>query len=147
MIKLEQNIISSSSEDGTIKIWDCKFEKSINTFFENCSIISLAYKKQKLISGNLNGEVSIRTLSKDYQQKKIKTFKAHSGIIRVIKFINDTQIATGGEDNKVKIWDLEGQLISEFEHLNFVQSIEILDANTIITASYDGKIKTWKVKK
>lgn len=106
-------------------------------------VLLIKNKKQKPISGNLNDEVSIRTLSKDYQQKKIKTFKAHSGIIRVIKFINDTQIATGGEDNKVKIWDLEGRLISEFEQ----QSIEILDTNTIITASYDGRIKTWRINK
>jgi hypothetical protein len=148
VIKLDKDVVASSSEDGTIKIWNCKIEKSINTFFEDCSIISLTYNKQtrKLISGNLKGEISIRTLSKDYQQAEIQTFKAHSGIIRTIKFINNNQIATGGEDNKVKIWNLDGQMISEFVHLNFVQSIEILDNKTIISASYDGTIKTWKIK-
>ncbi len=147
VIKLDQDIIASSSEDGTIKIWDSKIDKSKNTFFEGCSIISLAYNKQtrQLISGNLKGEISIRTLSNDYQQEGIKTFQAHSGIIRAIKFINNNKIATGGEDNKVKIWDFDGQLISEFEHENFVQSIELIDDNTIITASYDGTIKTWKI--
>lgn len=147
--KLDQDIIASSSEDGTIKIWDCKIEKSINTFFDGCSIISLAYNKQsrQLISGNLNGDISIRTMSKDYHQEEIKTFKAHSGIIRTIKIIDLNQIATGGEDNKVKVWNLDGQMISEFEHQNFVQSIEILDSKTIMSASYDGTIKTWSIKK
>lgn len=148
VIKLNQNILASSSEDGTIKIWDCKIEKSLNTFFEDCSIISLAYDKQtqQLISGNLKGEITIRTLSKDYHQTEIKTFKAHSGIIRTIKFIDNNLIATGGEDNKVKVWNLDGQIISEFVHQNFVQSIEILDIKTIISASYDGTIKTWEIK-
>ena len=148
VIKLDQDIIASSSEDGTIKIWDCKKEKSINTFFEDCSIISIAYNKQtkQLISGNLKGEITIRTLSKDYQETEVKTFKAHSGIIRTIKFISTNLIATGGEDNKVKIWNLNGQIVSEFVHQNFVQSIELLNNKTIISASYDGTIKTWEIK-
>jgi WD40 repeat protein len=148
VIKLDHDIIASSSEDGTIKIWDCKVEKSKYTFFEVCSIISLAYNKstRQLISGNLNGEISIRTLSKNHHQEKIKTFKAHSGIIRTIKFLDNNHIATGGEDNKVIIWNLKGELISEFEHQNFVQSIELLDTKTIISASYDGTIKTWEIK-
>ncbi|NRB84838.1 MAG: 2OG-Fe(II) oxygenase [Winogradskyella sp.] len=148
VIKLDHDIISSSSEDGTIKIWNLNTDKSLKTFLEDCSIISLSYNRltRKLISGNLRGEISIRTLSKDYHQTKIQTFKAHVGIIRTIKVINNNQFATGGEDNKVKIWDFDGKLIVEFEHQNFVQSIEKLDDNTIISASYDGTIKTWKIK-
>ncbi len=147
VIKLDDNIIASSSEDGCIKIWNCELEKSINTFYANAPIISLAFNKQtkQLISGNLNGEISIYTLTDDYEQQEIKTFKAHIGIIRTIKFIDNIHIVTGGEDNKVKIWDFDGKLKSEFEHQNFVQSIDFIDNNTIITASYDGTIKTWKV--
>jgi WD40 repeat protein len=147
VIKLDNNIIASSSEDNSIKIWNCKIPKSIITFYESVSIISLAFNNQtrQLISGNLNGEISIRTLTNDYQQQKIKTFKAHVGIIRTIKFIDDKHIATGGEDNKVRIWSLEGQLVTELEHQNFLQSIELIDNKTIISASYDGTIKTWKI--
>lgn len=147
VIKLDDNIIASSSEDGSIKIWNCEIEKSINTFYTNDPIISLAFNKQtkQLIGGSLNGEIFIYTLTSDYQQQEIKTFKAHIGIIRTIKFINNKHIATGGEDNKVKVWNLEGQLLHELQHQNFVQSIEILDEKNIISASYDGTIKTWKL--
>jgi WD40 repeat protein len=147
VIKLDQNIIASSSEDNSIKIWNYKMPKSIITFYESSSIISLAFNNQtrQLISGNLNGEISIRTLTTDYQQQKVKTFKAHVGIIRTIKFIDNKHIATGGEDNKVRIWHLEGQIVTELEHQNFVQSIELVDNKTILSASYDGTIKTWKI--
>lgn len=146
VIKIDDNIIASSSEDCSIKIWDYEIEKSICTFQTDTPIMSLVFSKQakKLICGDLKGNVSIRTLTDDYQQKEINIFKAHNGIIRTIKLIGDTHIATGGEDNKVKVWTLNGELIFELEHQNFVQSIELLDNNTIISASYDGTIKTWK---
>lgn len=145
VIKLDGNIIASGSEDGSIKIWNCKIESSIHTFRTSDPIISLAFNSQtrQLISGSLNGEISIRTLTTDYVQQEIQTFKAHVGIIRTIKLIDNKHIATGGEDNKVRIWNLDGQLISELEHQNFVQSIELLDNRTILSASYDGTIKTW----
>lgn len=147
VIKLDDNFIASSSEDGSIKIWNIENQKSINTFFESGPVMSLAFNRhtKQLASGNLNGEISIRTLTNDYKQQEIKTFKAHIGIIRTIKFIDNKQIATGGEDNKVKVWKLDGQLISELEHQNFVQSIELLDSKTIISASYDGTIKTCNI--
>jgi WD40 repeat protein len=84
-------------------------------------------------------------LSNDYQQQTLSTFTAHSGIIRTIKLIIADIIATGGEDNKVKLWNFEGQLLAELEHQNFVQSIEQLDDNKIISASYDGTIKIWMI--
>lgn len=147
VIKLGDNIIASSSEDGSIKIWDCKIQISINTFKTSDPIISLAFNSQtrQLISGSLNGEISIRTLTEDYLQQEVQSFKAHIGIIRTIKIIDDKHIATGGEDNKVRIWNLHGQLISELTHQNFVQSIELLSNNTILSASYDGTIKIWTI--
>jgi len=145
VVKLDDNIIASSSEDGSIKIWNCTTEASINTFQTNNPIISLAFNSltKELICGNLNGEILIITLTDNYLQQEIQTFKAHVGIIRAIKIIDDKHIATGGEDNKVKIWTLDGLLISELEHQNFVQSIELLDSKTLLSASYDGTIKSW----
>jgi WD40 repeat protein len=117
------------------------------TFNENKPVISLAYNSstKQLISGNLTGEIAIRTLNDNYQQESITTIAAHAGIIRTIKFLNNTTIATGGEDNKVKLWHLNGQLQAELKHQNFVQSIELLHHNKIISASYDGTIKTWLI--
>jgi WD40 repeat protein len=147
VIKLTANLIATSSEDKSIKIWNIKSEKSICTIFENYPIISMAFNNetQHFVSGNLNGNITVRTLSDDLQLVETASFKAHNGIIRTIKFINDTHFATGGEDNKIKIWNLYGECIAELEHQNFVQSIELLDDKTLISASYDGTIKTWTV--
>ena len=89
--------------------------------------------------------MSLRTLSKDFSQCHVDVFKAHSGIIRSIKILPSDNIVTAGEDNKVKVWDISGNLISEFEHENFVQAVEILDQNTILSSSFDGTIKSWEL--
>jgi WD40 repeat protein len=148
VIKLKEDVIASGSEDKTIKIWNTGADYSLETFEEESPVFCLAYNAEtnQLISGNLNGEITIRTLTNDFKQLNIQRVKIHDGIIRTIKIINNRLIATGGEDNKVKIWDNQsGQLITELEHANFVQSLERMDDNTLLSASYDGTIKTWKI--
>ncbi|HEY8894859.1 MAG TPA: 2OG-Fe(II) oxygenase [Niastella sp.] len=147
VIKLNDSTIASSSEDGSIKIWNIETGEVLTTFNENKPVISLAWNSttKQLISGNLTGHISVRTLNNNYQQENSTAFPAHSGIIRTIKFLNHTTIATGGEDNKVKLWHLNGQLQAELKHQNFVQSIELMHHNQIISASYDGTIKTWNI--
>jgi WD40 repeat protein len=143
VIKLDEQTIASASEDHSIKIWNIESGQLLTSFTENAPIISLAFHAptKQLISGNLHGEISIRSLS----DSSLTTFKAHNGIIRTIKLINDDIIATGGEDNKVKLWDFNGRLLTDLEHQNFVQDIEQVAANKIISASYDGTIKVWEV--
>jgi len=147
VIKLDEHTIASCSEDHTIKIWDIERGALLTTFTENNPVISLAFhiNTRQLIAGNLNGGISIRSLSDNYQQQKLNTFPAHDGIIRAIKFINEDTIATGGEDNKVKLWHLNGRLLAELKHQNFVQSIELSNNHTLLSASYDGTIKSWAI--
>lgn len=147
IVKLDKNTLASCSEDGTIKIWDVKTGKTIITFYETQSVISLAYNMQtrQLASGNLIGELSIRTLDDSYQQQEIKTVKAHHGIIRTIRFVNNEFLVSGGEDSKVHIWNLSGELKQTLEHQNFVQSVEIVNDHTLLSASYDGTIRVWKI--
>ncbi|OQP68397.1 2OG-Fe(II) oxygenase [Niastella populi] len=147
LIKLTDNSIASCSEDASIKIWNIETGQLISTFHKSYPIMSLAFNSStnQLISGNLKGEISIHTLNEDLQLENPVSFSAHNGIIRTIKFLSNTTIATGGEDNKVKIWRLNGQLIAELNHHNFVQAIEVLHDNKILSASYDGFIKMWPI--
>ncbi|OQP40799.1 hypothetical protein A4H97_14385 [Niastella yeongjuensis] len=143
VIKLDEKTIASASEDHTIKIWNFETGQLLTTFIENAPVISVAFhaSTNQLISGNLHGEISIRSLN----DHSCTTFKAHNGIIRTIKLLQNNIIATGGEDNKVKLWHFNGQLQAELNHQNFVQSIEQLADNKIISASYDGMIKVWEI--
>jgi WD40 repeat protein len=147
VIKLSETHIASCSEDHSIKIWNIENEEIIQTFQEDCAIISLIFNSEtkQLISGNLQGELTIRTLDSNFNFLEKTHIKAHLGIIRTIKFIDTEHFVTGAEDNTVKVWNTRGSLIKVFEHQNFVQDIQLLDNKTILSASYDGSIKTWEL--
>ncbi|UJR29394.1 hypothetical protein I4U23_010606 [Adineta vaga] len=150
IIKLTDNYIASCSEDKTIKIWDYGKKNSIKTFMESYPIICLVYDSvtNVLISGNFNGEIVIRELSNDFNEIKQGRILGHTGIVRTLLKLNHKYLASGGEDNKVKIWNIENeQCIAEFQHENFVQSLELRNDNQLLSASYDGTIKIWDISK
>lgn len=147
VIKLNENTIASCSEDNSIKLWDIERDVVVATFFDDEPVMSLVFDplRRQLISGSLSGKITIRRLCDEWQEKKVSVLAAHSGIIRTIKVIDAERFATGGEDNKVKLWSFDGELLAELMHQNFVQAIERLDENRIISASYDGTIKIWTI--
>jgi WD40 repeat protein len=145
VIKLNDEIIATSSEDNTIKIWNVNTEKSISTINTKSPTFCLTFNKtsRQLISGDLNGIITIRTFTEDFKVVNKQIIKAHQGIIRAIKIISDELIASCAEDNKVKIWNIANNVCKlTIEHQNFVQSLELINDNLLLSASYDGTIKT-----
>ncbi|CAF1341956.1 unnamed protein product [Adineta steineri] len=148
VIKLTDYFIASCSEDNTIKIWDYQNEKCIKTFTEHCPIICLTYDNitNTLISGDFNGEIVFRELSDDFNEISSRKIIGHNGIVRIILKLNEKLLASGGEDNKIKIWNIQnGSCIKEFQHENFVQSLVFTNDYKLLSASYDGTIKIWTI--
>ncbi len=150
LCSLSPQILASCSEDRTIRIWNLATEKKLQEFCENSPIIALAFDAPKriLLSGNLEGEIILRYLDNDFSILNTQIIKAHKGLIRCLKILDNSFFASGAEDNQVKIWSFDNlQELGSFEHLNFVQSIEILDKENLFTASYDGSIGRYNWKK
>ena len=148
LITLNNFFIVSCSEDNTVKIWDYCKGTVINTFSDDCTTICLSYDAatNRLAGGTLQGEIVIRELADDFSEIRTRRIKAHNGIIRTIINLNGSLIASGGEDNLVKIWNIEsGECITTLTHHNFVQSLELINENTLLSSSYDGKISMWQI--
>jgi 2OG-Fe(II) oxygenase superfamily/WD domain, G-beta repeat len=148
IVSLKKGFLASCSEDCTIKIWDYAKLNSLFTFTEKFGLSAMLFIKEKniLICGNFNGEILIKKLANDFSEMNTRNIKAHNGIIRTLVQLNTRLIASGGEDNKVIIWDIEtGESIDEYFHDNFVQSVALIGDDEILSASYDGTIKKIKI--
>jgi len=150
VIRLEKTLLASCSEDKTVKIWDYVTEQCLATFEESSPIHCLVSSPsgEWLISGNYAGEISIRMKSNknSFIWQFERTFQAHQGTIRTLLLVTNTKLVSGGEDNKIKVFNLETDAcLTEYTHQNFVQSVVLNSDNQLVSASYDGKIQVWKV--
>jgi hypothetical protein len=148
IIALSESRLASASEDGTIRIWDYRTGICLTTFAEGAPVHCLAFDAPtgRLTSGNGNGEITIRRWEPTGDNWVVEqTFIAHRGIVRTLLLSNGHYLASGGEDNQVRIWDLGTRVcLKTYPHANFVQSL-VIHQNQLISASYDGQIRTWEL--
>ncbi|MCU0543991.1 MAG: AAA-like domain-containing protein [Oscillatoriaceae cyanobacterium Prado104] len=77
---------------------------------------------------------------------KKMAWQAHSGAVTSVSFSPDRQfLATAGVDDRIRIWNLSGQKISEWKALQ--QSVNMLsfspDGKYLATAGRNGSVKLW----
>lgn len=58
---------------------------------------------------------------------------------------NGYQLATGGDDNMLRIWDLRrrGQIEKIPAHVKLVSHVAFTPGRYLVSSSYDGTVKTW----
>ena len=141
----------SSSEDGTLRLWNWQQGKELALLAtDQPPVHALLFEPthRLLVSGDYAGRIEVRQASADYMQWQLRaSFTAHQGIVRTLAWLEDGRLASGGEDNKVKIWNLATQQCEqEMAHADFVQAIAWLPGSRqLLSTSYDGKLKAWRL--
>ena len=149
VLPLADDELVSASEDGTLKLWNWQLGNCTETIATGLSPVhALLFDaaQGRLICGNQAGELQVWQRSPDGQSWRLAySVLAHRGIVRTLAWVADGQLASGGEDNKVKIWNLDTRRCEqEMTHTDFVQSVVWLSARQqLISASYDGTLKVW----
>ena len=82
----------------------------------------------------------------DGESKQISTISdKHKGRVNCLIKLSNGQIASGGQDNTIKIWDIgKKELLYSLEgHTSIIWEIRELEKNKLISASDDNKSKIW----
>ncbi|XP_068157642.1 GATOR2 complex protein WDR24 [Drosophila tropicalis] len=108
----EPNILISGSQDGTIKCFDIRSDKSVNTYFSNSESVrdvKFSPHTQNIFSAvSENGTVQLWDMRK--WDKCMVQFTAHSGPIYTCDWHPTRNwLATGSRDKQIKVWNMDGR--------------------------------------
>jgi WD40 repeat protein/tetratricopeptide (TPR) repeat protein len=135
-------LIASSSEDKTVKIWN-RNGKEVQTlkgghsdgitcvaFSPDGKIVASGSKDKKIVLWNIDGT-------------PIRTLEGHTDWVRDLSFSPDGQkIASASEDKTVKLWSINGTLISTLRHESDVNIVTFSpNSQMIASVSEDRTIK------
>jgi U3 small nucleolar RNA-associated protein 15 len=112
-------------------------------------ISCLAYRKdgKLLIAADNDGHANIYDVS--VTKSIIRRLRGHDGPILATTFCADgTRVATGGQDQRVKIWDVPtGQIHMNLGgHSDSIRALVPVGENGLISAGADGKVIQWDIR-
>ncbi|BAY23311.1 protein kinase [Calothrix sp. NIES-2100] len=145
-----KEILASSSDDKTIKIWNLQNRKEIFTFKghkDKVYTLAISPDAQTLVSGSNDKTIKVWNLNTG---QEIYTLKGHKDIVNSVAISADNQtIVSGSYDKTIKVWNLKtGQEIRTLVgHQKAVLSVAISSDNQeLISASADRTVKIWNLQ-
>ncbi|XP_030370588.1 GATOR complex protein WDR24 [Scaptodrosophila lebanonensis] len=112
----EPNILISGSQDGTIKCFDTRCDKSVSTYFSSESVRDVKFSPHTLnlfSAVSENGNVKMWDMRKS--DKCVVQYTAHSGPIYTCDWHPTRNwLATGSRDKQIKVWNMDGRVNLEY---------------------------------
>ena len=127
--------------------------KTINSGYPVCRL-TIPLQTQVTAIASLNNERLVLGSKNEIslfegENKNITTIsKEIKGRINCLIRLSNGNVASGGQDSTIKIWDIDKkQLVSTLTgHTSMIWEIRELDGNRLISASDDNKSKIWDLK-
>ena len=139
---------ATSSEDGTIRIWDGSdytvISRCVSQGVPTCFVLTL----ELVISGW--DDSRIKAFRADNGQSLWNIDNAHRGGVSALNLSNNLRFfSTGGNDGEVRIWEIRTRdMVSHLkEHTSKVTDVKILrDDCHLVSVSRDRCMLTWDLK-
>jgi small GTP-binding protein len=152
----DQNIVISSSHDGTIRFWDTRsmsctkiIKQSDKGGSSGSTINGIAISHNHKMILNGCDDNTLRLWNAD-TEKCIRILEGHTKPIRTVSFSYGQKYAlSGGGDGAVRLWDVNsGRCLNIFlEHTSYVWTIAwTCNDRLALSGGGDGKICVWDMQ-
>jgi WD40 repeat protein len=144
-------IAVSGSRDKTVRVWDVKTGRCLQTFDGHLywvDSVSVTADGERVVSGSRDGTVRVWDVERGVCHQMLE---GHTEGVRSVRVTPDGgRAVSGGGDMKVRVWDfkkdkyrcrylLEG-------HVDTVNSVDVTpDGLRAVSASWDGSIAVWNL--
>ncbi|KIW08800.1 uncharacterized protein PV09_00734 [Verruconis gallopava] len=142
--------VSVGLDTGEVQIWDVEESTKLRSMFgHETRVSSMAWNKHILTTGARNGWLFNHDVR--IAQHKIADLESHTGEVCGLEWRSDgTQLASGGNDNLVSIWDARSLSAPKFQKTNHNAAVKALSwcpwqHNLLATGggSHDRHIHFW----
>jgi WD40 repeat protein len=143
---LTDGTLASGSTDALVKIWNLKTGALIKNLYGHVTTInSIEQIDSNMIVSSVGFIIKWNIAAGNYYDM----FTNHAGVIYSLKYLNNSELASSGDDGKVEISNVQTKaLLKTFSsHTDQVRALHVIDSNRLASGSGDKTIKIWDISK
>ncbi len=132
----------SGDRAGGLSVWDCQGHELQSVSAHTAGITQIACRGNFVATSSEDGTVKFWDI---VEGKELKSWHAHDGGVRSVAFTADGHVLTSGRDHFVRLWDVNGNLIKQFEPLSDIAMQAAAAGGRIIAADWSGSVRVWNM--